>query len=131
MTNRLFVYGILRKGFALDLTNEGATFIGNATLKNAQLYWLGNRAGVGLRFEPTKVSAVGEVWEIPDRLWKWLDDIEGVRHNVYKRLKTFPVLADGSAPETYVYAHVYYEGNAKKYYNDPIRSNDFAAGLTD
>lgn len=123
--NRLFVYGILRRGFAADLKNMGAKFISEATLKNAQLYWLGHRAGVGLRFQETKSPAIGEVWEIPDKLWEYLDHIEGIRHGVYKRIKTHPVLPDNSAPETWVYAHCYYEKSPQNY-NDPIRTNDFS-----
>lgn len=122
--DRLFVYGILRRGYAADLSQMGAEFVSEATLKNSQLYWLGNRAGVGLRFEPTKIPAQGEIWQIPDDLWEYLDLIEGVRNGVYKRLKAFPVLNNGTALETYVYLHTFYN-TSPEHYNDPIPSNSF------
>jgi|SRR6267378_234468 len=70
----LFVYGILKRGFILDLTRR-AEFIGEAMLPSAILYKIGS--GVGLRFiEDNNRKVYGEVFKIPSRLWEWLDDIE-------------------------------------------------------
>jgi len=70
----LFVYGILKRGFILDLTYR-AEFIGEAMLPGAILYRIGS--GVGLRFTDDKHKDVyGEVFKIPQKLWKWLDSIE-------------------------------------------------------
>lgn len=101
--NKLFVYGILKRGYDLDLANYGAKFLGEAHIEGATLYgigpyWVGDGLindavqkyhGVGLRLEPNVVSmhggehyvggfkiAHGELWEIPDSLWGWLDQIE-------------------------------------------------------
>lgn len=88
--NKLFVYGILKRGYELDLSNTGGKFLGEASIQGAVLYGIGwipeglrNQIlarkfhGVGLKLDvdSTKV-AHGELWEIPNRLWKWLDDIE-------------------------------------------------------
>ena len=75
--NRLFVYGILRRGFELDLTNPeyGCKFLGEAQINGANLYRIGS--GVGLRLvEDPKRWAHGELFEIPHKLWRWLDQIE-------------------------------------------------------
>ena len=70
----LFVYGILKRGFILDLTYR-AEFIGEAVLPGAILYSIGN--GVGLRFtEDIQREVYGEVFNISLKLWKWLDSIE-------------------------------------------------------
>lgn len=87
MSKKLFVYGILKRGFELDLRDYGCTFVGEAALPGAILYGLGGRYeentnpskyhGVGLRFseDPERV-AHGEVFDVPDFLWHWLDQIE-------------------------------------------------------
>lgn len=73
--DKLFVYGILKRGYQLDLTEENAKFLGEAQLHSANLYRFGN--GVGLRFveDPNRV-AQGEVFEIRPSMWPWLDQIE-------------------------------------------------------
>ena len=88
--NKLFAYGILKRGYELDLAKYGAKFISEAHISNAALYGIGHRwsheshpnegreyHGVGLKLDvgPDRV-AHGELWEIPDRLWDWLDSIE-------------------------------------------------------
>jgi len=118
--NRLFVYGILKRGFELDLGRYGATFIGEAKLPGAQLYGMG--VGVGLRmvYDLNQI-ATGEVWEIPDDLWTWLDAIERNGIN-YKRIVEVPWVTakpvhpvfgadDEFVPqlmEAWVYQHIYY-----------------------
>lgn len=107
--NKLFVYGILKSGYELDLLNYGAKFIGEAHIPGAALYGIGrhwNREGhpndgreydgVGLKLDVGPLEVVqpwtngqigydviegpsiahGELWEIPDSLWDWLDQIE-------------------------------------------------------
>src|SRR6267378_5381684 len=70
----LFVYGILKRGFELDLRGK-AKFIDTAQLDGAILYRVGS--GVGLRFtEDVNRTVYGEVFKIPKGLWKWLDMIE-------------------------------------------------------
>lgn len=95
---KLFVYGILKKGYELDLANYGAKFLGEAHIEGATLYGIGpyrvgdgliddavqKYHGVGLRLntypwsegDPRNIVAHGELWEVPGSLWRWLDDIE-------------------------------------------------------
>ena len=102
-TNKLFVYGILKKGFSLDLSREGAKFIGEAILQPANIYSIG--AGVGLLLEE-EGKVHGEVFEIPnERMWKWLDQIEGHPH-LYQRQIVWPVLTH-SNDEVEAYVYVY------------------------
>lgn len=92
--NKLMVYGILKRGFALDLTKHGCKFLGECQLVGANLYGrefrdaTGSWTGVGLRFDDDPEGvAYGELFEIPDRVehpegkrgwsvWDWLDSIE-------------------------------------------------------
>ena len=126
-SNLIFVYGILKRGHALDLSNYGAKFIGEASLKNSQLYYLGrNKEGVGLRFEFDRGPARGEVWMIPSEvsepLWSWLDDIEGVERGVYRRILAWPILKEtGKSVAAYVYEHTF-DGSV---YDTPIVNNWF------
>jgi len=100
----LFVYGILKRGFELDLEREGAKFIGEGVLKNANIYRIGD--GVGLLLED-EGKVYGEIFKIPNRLWKWLDAIEGHPHT-YMRQLVEPILWDEhDASSTYVKAWVY------------------------
>jgi len=73
--HKLFAYGILKRGFALDLAKEGAEFLGEARLECARLHMI--HSGVGLRFskDPLEV-AHGELFLIKPDMWTWLDDIE-------------------------------------------------------
>jgi len=86
----LMVYGILKKGYELDLSEYGAKFIGECHIPGAILYGIGKNwnheshpnegrefhgVGLGLDKDPDRV-AHGELWEIPDTLWDWLDQIE-------------------------------------------------------
>jgi gamma-glutamylcyclotransferase (GGCT)/AIG2-like uncharacterized protein YtfP len=77
MNNYLFVYGILKRGYELDLEDDNrGQFLGEATLDRANLYRIGD--GVGLRFvkDPNRV-AQGEVFRIHSQsVWRWLDSIE-------------------------------------------------------
>ncbi len=116
----LFVYGILKRGFILDLTYR-AEFIGEARLPGAILYRIGS--GVGLRFtEDLTKQAYGEVFKIPQKLWEWLDSIEwnGINYTrkvVWAELTGKRELAgDWGNVRTWVYEHT-----AKgMVYNSPI-----------
>ena len=101
--DKLFVYGILKRGFQLDLEKRGAKFIGKAILLDAALYCLGS--GVGMKLEPGKV-AHGEVFKIPKDKWSWLDSIEGHPYN-YRRVIVEPLLTNlgeaGMTMKTWAY----------------------------
>src|ERR1700676_1364568 len=90
--NRLAVFGILKRGYELDLSNHGGKFLGEGTIKDAVLFGIGRRwnheghpnderewSGVGLKLDsplPGVQDAKVELWEIPDILDDWLDSIE-------------------------------------------------------
>jgi len=137
--NTLFVYGILKRGFQLDLTERGAKFIGEAQLPGAILYRIGH-GGVGLRLveDPNRV-AYGEVFEIPGPgklahhdirgLWPWLDEIEA-NGLAYKR-KVVKVLLekmpdnDMDLPYETVDAWVYEHTYPGARYDRPIDSGKY------
>jgi len=79
----LFVYGILKRGFSLDLRNYDAQFIDKAEFPGAKIYRIGSGVGLSLSKDITDI-VYGEVFRIPHSLWGWLDDIEGHPYN-YKR----------------------------------------------
>lgn len=133
--NKLAVYGILKRGFELDLRYFGGTFIGAGTVKGATLYHIGS--GVGLRFDdPSKVAHV-EVFDIgkerlpgsenlyryykASEVWRWLDSIEN-NGRTYTR-KVVPVtLSDGSVIDCWIYEHTMWPDSK---YTNPIEGNDF------
>lgn len=144
MVNKLFVYGILKRGEELDLAEYGATYLGDARIEGATLYGIGRRMyqeshpndgrefhGVGLRLEDPGRVAYGEIWDIPDNLWTWLDQIEQngfcyTRKVVAAFMDAFPAGApyDCEAYKTvlvWVYEHTY--PNYK--YDNPIKGGKF------
>jgi len=98
-TTKLFVYGILKKGFALDLTQRGVPFFHTAHLPEASLYRIHSGVGMKLDRDPLREGVYGEIFELENHahLWDWLDRIEGVAHGVYERKLMFPVTNLGDA----------------------------------
>jgi gamma-glutamylcyclotransferase (GGCT)/AIG2-like uncharacterized protein YtfP len=75
----LGVYGILKRGEALDLTlpKYHCTFLGEIVIPGARLYRIGCGVGLKLDVGPSGVDdAKGELFQIPNTLWEWLDSIE-------------------------------------------------------
>jgi gamma-glutamylcyclotransferase (GGCT)/AIG2-like uncharacterized protein YtfP len=110
--NLLFCYGILMRNFELDLSQYGGKFIQEDEVRG-RLYSIGS--GVGLRLSvlpvPPDIRAKGEVWEVPEKLWGWLDSIEGNGRVYIRRLvKTI------SAYECWTYEHIYYDYEAPQKY---------------
>jgi gamma-glutamylcyclotransferase (GGCT)/AIG2-like uncharacterized protein YtfP len=126
--NKLFVYGILKRGFALDLEREGCKFLGKAVLQPANIYKIGD--GVGLLIE-NEGKVYGEVFEIPERLWRWLDNIEGhpytyMRQQVQVRVNTWTNDSYGCADEemeAWVYVH-----QRPEYMSELIESGKYDQG---
>lgn len=128
---RLFVYGLLKRGQVLSLSlpeNGPCKFVGEAIIPNAILYNIS--FGVGLRFE-TKVGvecANGEVFEIPLKLWSWLDKIENNGVTYTRKIVPVHIIGHGSEGEpiqeemqAWVYEHTY----PNMEYTRPIRSGVF------
>lgn len=121
--NLLFVYGILKRGYELDLTEHGARFVSKAHIPNAALYGIGRRwdheshpnesreySGVGLRLNigPLWV-AHGELFEIPDNLWDWLDGIENNGHTYERKVVRVELnrAMEGDRADAWVYEHMH------------------------
>ena len=120
--NKLFCYGILKRGFSLDLSREGAKFLGEATLQPANLYRIGQ--GVGLRIED-EGKVYGEVFEIPPVMWKWLDRIENHPHTYQRQLVEASLYADDLSVigvNCWVYVHQHPE-----YFGELIESGNYEA----
>lgn len=106
----LFCYGILKRGFSLDLEKMGGKFLGEAILKPANLYRIGD--GVGLRIEDDG-KVYGEVFEISnDKTWLWLDRIEGHPYTYMRQLVQVDMvqgydehLSDKQHPDAWTYVH--------------------------
>jgi gamma-glutamylcyclotransferase (GGCT)/AIG2-like uncharacterized protein YtfP len=124
--NKLFVYGILKRGFALDLEREGCKFLGEATLQPANIYRIGE--GVGLLIE-NEGKVYGEVFEIPNRLWHWLDRIEGHPYTYMRQIvqvrenPPLPFDDRGEMHDAWVYVHQHEE-----YLGELIESGRYLEG---
>ena len=136
--SKLFVYGILKRGYELDLADYGAEFIGEAHIPGAILYGIGKNwhheshpnegrefhgVGLGLNKDPDRV-AHGELWDIPDKLWDWLDQIEQ-NGFVYTRkavkVSTYTEDSYGAIYDAWVYEYTYPGFD----YANPIESGKF------
>jgi gamma-glutamylcyclotransferase (GGCT)/AIG2-like uncharacterized protein YtfP len=118
--NKLFCYGILKRGFAADLETEwdGNTFVSEALLPNAQLYAIGG--GVGLRFTYNKDDiAKGEVFEIDPKNWPELDYLESNGFAYTRKVvEVYDKEADKSF-EAWVYEHTF----PGMEYDEPLEGN--------
>lgn len=125
--DRLFVYGILKRGFPLDLKQYGGKFLGKARIAGTQLYHIGG--GVGLRkTDDLRTYAHGELWEVPNTLWAWLDDIEqnGFCYTREKFVIERPILCEEdqmglSLEPAWTYVHTYPGMD----YVNPVEGNDW------
>lgn len=121
--DKLFVYGILKRGFGCDLEQMGQRFMGEAQMHGAKLYSLGG--GVGLR---TTIDlddvAHGELFHIVDpRKWAWLDGLESNGTNYTRSIQTItrpnPENGEADVFDAWVYVHTYYPG---QYYGKQIKA---------
>jgi len=129
--NFLFVYGILKRGKSADLSLYGAKFVGEAQLDGAQLYHIGQ--GVGLRLNQQDngnyqdlgsiVAAHGEVWEIPDELWNWLDKIE--RNGFCYTRKIVDVFLENVNCDPTLTVWTYEHTYPDFVYDKPVEGNDW------
>jgi gamma-glutamylcyclotransferase (GGCT)/AIG2-like uncharacterized protein YtfP len=117
-TNYLFVYGTLRKGFGLHLSDEikdDLVYVGGATI-NGELYDIGEYpAALPSPEKDSKIS--GEIYLLlhPRKVFKILDEYEGYdRENIekseYYRKKESLELDNGKRIDAWVY-----------WYNFPVK----------
>jgi gamma-glutamylcyclotransferase (GGCT)/AIG2-like uncharacterized protein YtfP len=68
-----------------------------------------------------EVGAKGEVFEIPDKLWPWLDDIEQNGFCYTRKVENVYFDTHGEFKEAWVYAHTF----PGMKYTTPIESNEY------
>ena len=93
VSEKVFVYGTLRKGASNNWRMEEADFLGEARVRG-DLWKVDWYPGVILS---GKGAVLGEVWEVSDEILKELDEFEG---SEYRRVK---VMAEGGANEVWIY----------------------------
>lgn len=130
--NLLFVYGILKRDYPLDLRHHGCIFESEGSITEATLYRIGS--GVGLRFTPgvPEKAAFGEVFRVPtERIWNWLDYIESNGFTYTRRvvnvMATRPKI--NTPVEAWVYEHTwpgyaYTDEILRGWYQHPGRIED-------
>jgi gamma-glutamylcyclotransferase (GGCT)/AIG2-like uncharacterized protein YtfP len=91
---RLFVYGLLKRGYGLGtmIEEQGAQFIRTAVLDGHSIYG----SGVAMMLPNPRGHVEGEVWDVPEAVMPTVDRIEAG----YRR--TPITLRDGLAAEAYV-----------------------------
>jgi gamma-glutamylcyclotransferase (GGCT)/AIG2-like uncharacterized protein YtfP len=102
--NKLAVYGILRKGYALDLEHAGCKFEYEAKMPYIDLYRIQEGVGARVSLERDHQAQI-EVFTIPnEHTWSWLDEIEtnGV---VYTRTEKQVITPDGKVDSVWIYLH--------------------------
>jgi gamma-glutamylcyclotransferase (GGCT)/AIG2-like uncharacterized protein YtfP len=73
---KLFVYGTLKKGYGNHPVLDGAKFIGNCRMWNAEMYTLGGYPGLK-KTDKLEDCVDGELYEIDDAILKRCDLLEG------------------------------------------------------
>ena len=104
MSERIFVYGTLKRGLCNHRYLSGQRFVGEA--RTAPEYRLVNCGGYPgmLLAERDGVSVRGELWEVDDGCRERLDVLEDVAHGMYAlELVTLLAPFDTVEVRTYVY----------------------------
>lgn len=104
MSERVFVYGTLKRGLSNHRYMAGQKFLGEA--RTAPLYRMVDCGGYPGMFtvEEGGLSILGEVWEVDDGCRKQLDILEDVGLGLYS-LEPVPLLDPFTQEEvrTYIY----------------------------
>lgn len=105
-TERVFVYGTLRRGECRDLRTNfgGGLYLGQGSI-TGRLYELDDFPGV--RLDPAGGRVVGEIFAVSARTLAALDELEGVNaecpdEGEYRRVRVL-VERDSGAQECWVY----------------------------
>ena len=101
VSNRLFIYGTLKRGGRLNGHLEGQKFLGDAkTSKNYRLYKIGWYPGLKRSEEGKQIF--GELWEVDDKCLQNLDRVEGAP-GLFKRDFVEIADSDEKGVESYFY----------------------------
>lgn len=104
LTQRLFVYGSLKRGYALHDYLSAQKFLGTAVTKPLyRLYDCGSYPGM-VHVAANGLAVTGEVYQISDRVRTVLDEVEGVNEGLYE---CQPVLLDEPFHSVEVLAYFY------------------------
>lgn len=98
---RVFVYGSLKRGYALHDLLAMSKFTGyHTTVPHYRIYDLGSYPG--LIEVPDGLPIHGEVYDVSDETLKLLDDAEGVHEGWYAR-RSVRLQDCGDQPETHAW----------------------------
>ncbi|MEZ5818147.1 MAG: gamma-glutamylcyclotransferase family protein [Hyphomicrobiaceae bacterium] len=105
-TERVFVYGTLKRGFPNHHLMQGARLIGMARTVAAMPLVVGNASFTPYLFpEPgTGHRVTGELWEVPARMMPALDELESTHlPNGYRRQAIDIEVEGGAIEQAWVY----------------------------
>ncbi|MCG6155215.1 gamma-glutamylcyclotransferase family protein [Rubinisphaera margarita] len=103
MSEYVFVYGTLKRGFCRAHYMQGARFIDTARTEPGYLLFDVGEYPALVRHE-TGQSVQGELYEVEPDLWPILDEVEGVAADLYRRLTVqLEAPHDELRVETYLY----------------------------
>jgi len=100
-TFHLFAYGTLQSGAAAASLLAGCTSLGSATV-NGMLYDIDGRFPAVVLYGEADVH--GELWRCPASLLLQLDEYEGTRDGLFRRVGLEARSADGASVPCWVYA---------------------------
>ncbi len=106
MTQRIFVYGTLKRGCHNHGYLAGQRFLGEArTAPGFRLFDLGGYPGIVVWPDDT-AGVTGEIWEVDAPALAALDELEGLAIGIYRR-EAIPLLSPyaDQGIQAYTYAH--------------------------
>lgn len=102
MTSVIFVYGSLKRGYALHELLEHQRYLGNAeSVPCGRLFDLGSYPG--LVAEESGYGVRGELYEVTEECLAALDEVEGVGEGLYERSRI-----ELAAPNEAILAEAYF-----------------------
>lgn len=103
MSQQVFVYGTLMKGFSLHDRLRNGTYLGKAMLEGYEMYAI---AGGGYAaIVPGQGTVCGEVYEVDESTLYTLDLVEGEGYLFKKEWETV-VMEDGRKTRLWVYVYL-------------------------
>lgn len=98
----LFVYGTLRRGEIRHKLIEHCKFLGYGTVKGFRLFDLGDYPGA----VAGSGKVHGELYEVDDKVIRWLDFVEGLRIRLFRRIEVQVNDEAGNVVSAYLYEYI-------------------------